>query len=315
MSIIKIIKQKLTKSINKTPANYLLNSDWVKELELGLNIYEGDSVALCHKDWKGVRSSTIELFSNVILINEAYDNLSINRVANLIINSKIRQFILSGFPDGWSEIIKIVKSQKSQIVFKVLWHGSIAQHYEEYSTKVFLEILNLSKLGLISKLGFVKKSSFELYDFLGYDCCFVMNHVNIKTSFTRESTDLNMIKVGIFSADVTLRKNTYTNIASVCYLPNASLTICPSNEHLNQVVNHFNLSVKIFQESMPREEVIKLMSKLDVVLYVTFSECAPMIPLESMSVGTICLMGANNHYYEKYPILDKYLVVKEVDNP
>ena len=50
------------------------------------------------------------------------------------------------------------------------------------------------------------------------------------------------------------------------------------------------------------------MSKCDITLYVTFLECAPMLPLESFYVGTPCITG-NNHHYFKGTELEKYLVV------
>ena len=55
------------------------------------------------------------------------------------------------------------------------------------------------------------------------------------------------------------------------------------------------------------------MAKRDVVLYVTFSECAPMLPIESLETGTICIMG-NNHHYFKGSKLHDYLVVEREDD-
>ena len=55
------------------------------------------------------------------------------------------------------------------------------------------------------------------------------------------------------------------------------------------------------------------MSKCDITLYVTFSECAPMLPLESFYVGVPCITG-NNHHYFKNTELEKYLVVNNEDN-
>ena len=55
------------------------------------------------------------------------------------------------------------------------------------------------------------------------------------------------------------------------------------------------------------------MAKRDVVLYVTFSECAPMLPIESLEVGTICIMGHNHHYFQGTKLHD-YLVVEREDD-
>ncbi|MNP62753.1 hypothetical protein D3C76_1580700 [compost metagenome] len=55
------------------------------------------------------------------------------------------------------------------------------------------------------------------------------------------------------------------------------------------------------------------MSKNDVNLYVTFTECAPMVPLESLELGVPCITG-NNHHYFKNTELENYLVVKSEDD-
>lgn len=55
------------------------------------------------------------------------------------------------------------------------------------------------------------------------------------------------------------------------------------------------------------------MAQNDINLYVTFSECAPMLPIESMEVGTLCITGDNHHYFKNTP-LEKYLVVKREDD-
>ena len=55
------------------------------------------------------------------------------------------------------------------------------------------------------------------------------------------------------------------------------------------------------------------MAKNDINFYVTFSECAPLIPLESLELGVPCITGNNHHYWEGTE-LEKYLVVNENDN-
>ena len=65
---------------------------------------------------------------------------------------------------------------------------------------------------------------------------------------------------------------------------------------------------------VPRDELLKRMANNTMNLYVTFSECAPMLPIESFEVGTICLTG-NNHHYFKNTELEKYLVVDNEESP
>ena len=52
------------------------------------------------------------------------------------------------------------------------------------------------------------------------------------------------------------------------------------------------------ERPIPRNELIKRLANNDLNLYVTFSECAPMLPLESFEVGVPCLTGNNHHYFK-----------------
>ena len=62
-----------------------------------------------------------------------------------------------------------------------------------------------------------------------------------------------------------------------------------------------------------REKLLARMAKNDINFYVTFSECAPMIPLESLEMGIPCITSHNHHYWEGTE-LEEYLVVDENDN-
>ena len=49
-------------------------------------------------------------------------------------------------------------------------------------------------------------------------------------------------------------------------------------------------------------------------LYVTLSECAPMLPLESLAEGVPCLFGPNNHFFSDHPYLRSRLMVDIPDS-
>ena len=59
--------------------------------------------------------------------------------------------------------------------------------------------------------------------------------------------------------------------------------------------------------------MLKRIANNDVNVYVTFTECAPLIPLESLELGVPCITGDNHHYFEGTK-LEKYLVVSKEDN-
>ena len=57
------------------------------------------------------------------------------------------------------------------------------------------------------------------------------------------------------------------------------------------------------------------MNQSDLVLYVTMSECAPMVPLESLAAGVPCLTGDNHGLFADFPELGRLLTVSREDDP
>ena len=100
----------------------------------------------------------------------------------------------------------------------------------------------------------------------------------------------------------------YSQIAAVKLLPNAVIDMVPLNEDAKRFAENYGIEIKGVEKSIPREELMKRMAQNDVNLYVTFSECAPMLPLESMELGVPCITG-NNHHYFKNSELEKYIVI------
>ena len=62
------------------------------------------------------------------------------------------------------------------------------------------------------------------------------------------------------------------------------------------------------------EKLAKWMRLMHLNLYVTLSECCPMVPLESLSVGTPCLVGPNSHLFRDDRYLFDRLVVPFPDS-
>lgn len=105
----------------------------------------------------------------------------------------------------------------------------------------------------------------------------------------------------------------YSQMAAVKLIDNAVIDMVPLNEQAKEFAKQYGIEMTGVEKSIPREELMKRAAKNDVNLYVTFSECAPMLPLESMELGVPCITG-NNHHYFKNSELEKYIVVNNESN-
>ena len=90
----------------------------------------------------------------------------------------------------------------------------------------------------------------------------------------------------------------FTQIAASSLIPNAVIDMVPLNNEAIKFANLLHIPITGVKNSLERDELIKRMSKNNINLYVTFSECAPMVILESFAVDTICISGNNHHYFE-----------------
>lgn len=105
----------------------------------------------------------------------------------------------------------------------------------------------------------------------------------------------------------------FNQIAGASLVENSVVDSVPLNFEGQVFASKIGLEMTGLDKGVKREELLKRMASNTINLYVTFSECAPMLPIESMEVGTICLTG-NNHHYFKDTELEKYLVVSREDD-
>lgn len=105
----------------------------------------------------------------------------------------------------------------------------------------------------------------------------------------------------------------FNQLAAASLIENAEICSIPLNFDAEVFCSKINQSIDGIRKGVPREELLMQMAKNDINLYVTFSECAPMLPIESMEVGTLCITGDNHHYFKDTP-LEEYLVVKREDD-
>lgn len=277
--------------------------------------YSGkDYIVFYNPECVGIMNATKELFENTIMLQEMFNKKQIENIADYIARSNINQIIFATQAHGYKALAEKIKEKNSKKIIKFMWHGShslFVNRDEEY----FLEsILDLEKRGIVTSIGFLKESMAKYYLLKGYNACFVMNTINtIKPRLSKISKD--NIKVGIYSSGDRWEKNTYNQL-SACSLVDKNLVVdtIPATDLFKSYCKLMNIKcVDDLKSSVSREELLDRMSKNTVNLYVTFTECAPMIPLESMQVGVPCIVGDNNHYFTNTN-LEKYLVVKSEDS-
>lgn len=280
--------------------------------ELGSN--KVDYIVFHNKFWLGVTSATKELFDNTIDCGEIYRKCDVKRIGDAIINSSIKQVVFSSFAQGYKDLAIYLRKNDSNIKLKTYWHGSHSQILDSYGFSRNVEIIDLHKKGIIDVMGTCKESLLNFYLKEGYNAKFITNKVTTDVKPLKK-TKSKEIRIGLYAAKCDdWRKNMFTQIVAASLIDNAVIDMVPLNDVAKDFAKMLGVKIEGIDKGLERNKLIERMSSNDVNLYVTFSECAPMLPLESLEMGVPCITG-NNHHYFMNSSLEKYIVVNNEEDP
>lgn len=290
-----------------------------KEMKIILNNirqYKSErGFAIYNPECLGIMNSTKDLFKNCIPIKEILNNQQLEDIANEIANTNVEYIVFSSMTFGWKALAEKIREKNKNIKIKFLWHGSHAMFVERDESYFLYSIIELMDRKIVDSIGFFKESMAKFYKEKGYNAFFVTNNVNNikvtnKEAFRKES---DKIYLGSYAAGDRWGKNTANQLSAASMIENSVVDIIPVTNLIKEFCSTFNL--KINDENLgylKRQELLNRMALNDVNLYVTFTECSPVLPLESLELGVPCITG-NNHSYFKNSKLQDYLVVKSED--
>ena len=313
--ILIIFLYPLVRIRRKRYKNYLINTK-IDKIDKKLSKVEKQHIIFYHEDWLGIGNATKELFGkDAIGITEIYDEEVIEHCAKLIIEKNINFVGFSGFADGWDELAKRIKQLNNGIKIKVIWHGSVSMNIYDYDYYMFAKMFELLKCKQIDSIAFVKKSMYEFFKKKGYNVEFLANNITIsdKEKEKKKTLSKDKIKIGIYASGDRWVKNFYNQMAAASLIENCVVDCIPINYKAYEIANIFNLEIKGLSTTLSHNKLLERMAQNDINLYVTFSECAPIIPLESLEMGVPCITGNNHHYFEDSK-LEEYLVVQKADD-
>lgn len=295
---------------------YINRNKRVRNIREKLEKQKDYYLAICHPDWIGVKNATKYTFKdNVLEVREQYTDKEAFMIAQEIVNAGKKLVIFNAFANGWEKIVIALKKINPDIKIKLLIHGGNALLSEPYDWNVHNVMLDLYEKNKVDEISFVKKSLYEFYKAKGYRTSFLMNdiHIDNKEQYISGNKEHDAIKIGLYASGDRWVKNTYNQLSAASLIKNARLDCVPINNKIATIARRYDINLTGENHNIPKEELYRRMANNDINLYVTFTECAPLIPLESLELGTICITGDNHHYFTGTD-LEKYLVVNKEDD-
>jgi hypothetical protein len=272
------------------------------------------AVAVLHPDWLGIRSASLQHFDHVLWVEDDVEINKAFKLAHMLGAAGCQRVVFSGFAVSHRHIVSALKKVAPQVNAFVLWHGNFLQTREDYNWMAYQEALRLAQRGEVYKLGFVKQGLAEDHARqLGLHTGFVMNFMEQIPE--RPSDPMpGGPHLGLWSIwSDNWRKPPYAALVAAARIPGAVVHGSHASERVQSFCKLMGVEAEFLGEPLPQERMPETLSGMHLNLYITLSECAPMMPLESLAVGVPCLTGPTSHLFEDDDYLRSRLVVPYPD--
>lgn len=279
-----------------------------------INKYKGkDYIVFYNPTWLGVAASTIGLFENNVPLEQVFGKKNIKKISEAVVNNNIKTVIFSQIVDGWTDIIEEIKVTKPEKDIKVIWHGNCYEFFSDYTWNLNKKVMELYNQGKINCFGFVRSTMYEFYKAVGFKSCYLQNNVHKENAGEIAINKNEKIKIGIYNADSRELKNIYTALSAMKLVPNSVADVVPINDGAKEFTEILGLETTSINDYIPNQELMERIQKNDINIYPTFTENAPMFPLESFEMGVPCLLGNNNDYFVGTK-LGEYVILEKEDD-
>jgi hypothetical protein len=283
-----------------------------------------DLLALYPSMFPGVANSTSVLFNQSIALPSygvlemiGLHNKAIEQVAKVILKSPIKKLVISGGSIVLFQLIEVLHAKKGKQVLDIyfLWHGSSAQWSDPHHMEQFNITRNLYNQKKIQGIITLKKDLEHVLQAYGIKNYLLQNFVEQQHQNVIATPKTNKFRIGIWSAYANWIKNLHPQIIATKILKDD--LILSSNFNFSKEDSWIieDLETKRFEQKLPHDQLMLAMANTDITLYVTNSECSPMIAQESLSLGIPCIVGPTSALYDGNEFLKEILTVNRVDCP
>ncbi len=272
-------------------------------------------LSLNNPEWRGILASTNELFDNVFTIPDTLDEARARHYAELFVEAGVPSVTIQGFPFSYYHLVKALRAANPKLPIYVIWHGNFLHSKEDFAYQSFNMLSSLHAEGDIARVGFVKQGMAEVMAAAGMKTAFIMNMVRRIPEGPSQPLEDGKMHIGIWAEpDWGWKKLPYAMLASLSLLPGAYGHVYNVSPRAQEFGERLRLNASYQIDPIPHSQVMETLPRMHLNLYVSLTECAPMLPLESLSLGAPCLFGPTSHYFLDNPYLHERLVVPAPDN-
>lgn len=269
------------------------------------------AVGLVHPDWRGVRAATEHQLTYVLAVPADPPEDDAEELAARLAEAGVPAVLSGGLPPGHRGLVRALHRRGVRVL--VSWHATFLQHGEPVNREALLAAIELAREGVVERIGFTKAAMAGAFARAGVPSTTLLNDLRTVPRPAPAAGD-RISRAGIWSVGAIWRKLPYAMLAACAELDPVPSVRASGSDHALAGLAEL-LGVPLEQQGAPvaREDMAAALAGCDVNLYVTLSECSPMLLLESLAAGRPCLVGPNTSHFDEDPFLYERLVAGEPD--
>jgi len=273
-------------------------------------------LAICPSQWLGVATAVRTMFGQVLHVPELPEPAAVSRYADVLLESGARKIVLGGFARGYDGLVQELKHRRPTLQIYVAWYGNAAQHNEDYSRWAFNTIHALADAGLVACVGHTKVGLEKSLRHCRYPVRTLLLWYPRGHETPAEPIDDGQLHLGVFTAGSGWRKNVYNQISAAALVERHALHLKVAHSHELEWARIVKANLaEVFDGHIPGETFHQLLGRMHCNLYVTFSENGPLLPLESLALGAVSVIGPAGHLFRDHLYLRERLIVPYPDDP
>lgn len=243
-----------------------------------------------------------------IELREQYTVKEASMIAKMISDAKKDTVVFNSIMDGWDKLITYIKNEDKKIKVKVIIYDSYSQLSEEENWLKYNLILELYAKKKIDEIIVINKDMYEYLKSKEYNVRLFVNNIQVNKELIKNKEKSELTKIGLYEAEDIYVRNVYNQLCASSLLENYEIDYFPINYKIVSMARRHNINLIGTTEGLSKEELCSKMAENDINLFVMHSGVKTIRPIESLELGTVCLVGKNN-YFEGTE-LEKYIVVQ-----
>jgi glycosyltransferase involved in cell wall biosynthesis len=280
------------------------------------------TIAVYTPMWTGVAASTRALFDKTMPLPfflhqypEEVTSDELDEYVEIMRALAPKRLVLSGAERLHWNFLARYKSARSQTRVEIISHSGQLQFTDEHHRQDFMMWLPAYHAGLLDKIWVCKRGLDDVLRSQGIPSEVIENYLPQKVQTPRRLNGGGPVRVGIWSVDNSWRKNLISQFLAFSGDRRFEIFHTNTDPALTSLLAAFGVpNVRVHDGPLPHGQLQSWLSKMDVNLYVTLSECSPMLPLESISLGVPVVVGPTTTFFDDDLFLRQRLVASSPED-